>query len=500
MKFTSIILWCQMNYADTARIKAVLQNCWRDYVDSIKEADIVIFDTCSVRQKSEDKVSGKMMEIPSDKKIWITWCMIQHTLRNTVVKKKTTGKGIKWLMGMGNFVGTVQTIDPDIIGLSNIEIEEFRPLPWLEENIVYINHAFNPMFHRFQKSYKNLELFFRIDDTGFLPLILKRLWYEITYDIEITNEYSSIIPFHNTTTQNTLQSKSAFVPISTGCNQFCSFCIVPYARGMEKHFPKEQIIEEVQHHINNGVEEITLLWQIVNKHPQFVDILKSILSLSGNLKWLRYTSPYPTYYSKELLELHESEVRLCPHIHIPLQSWSTPILKKMFRGYNREQFIEFIDKIKKSQRSISITTDIIVGFCDETEEDFNETLSLIEYTKPDMIYIGIYSNRPGTYADRKYQDNISKKIKRERRNKLNELLRAISLSNNQKEVGTTKTMIITSKKKSTTCWYEYHWYTDNMKQTLCLTEDETKHYQIWQFVTIKVVDWRAFQLIWKIIS
>lgn len=123
----------------------------------------------------------------------------------------------------------------------------------------------------------------------------------------------------------------------------------------------------------------------------------------------------------------------------------------MFRGYNREQFIEFIDKIQKSQRPISITTDIIVGFCDETEEDFNETLSLIEYTKPDMIYIGIYSNRPGTYADRKYQDNISKKIKRERRNKLNELLRAISLSNNQKEIGTTKTMIITSKKKSTTC-------------------------------------------------
>ena len=126
------------------------------------------------------------------------------------------------------------------------------------------------------------------------------------------------------------KTKSAFVPISTGCSQFCAFCIVPYARGLEKNLSKEQIIKEVQHHLAHGVEEITLLGQIVNKHPDFVEICKEILKLD-DLKWLRYTSPYPSYYSDELLKLHEQEEKMCPHIHMPLQSGSNVTLRKMFR-------------------------------------------------------------------------------------------------------------------------------------------------------------------------
>lgn len=141
-------------------------------------------------------------------------------------------------------------------------------------------------------------------------------------------------------------TKTAYVPISTGCSQFCAFCIVPYARGLEKHLPVDDIIREVKHHIDAGVQEITLLGQIVNKHPHFVEICRRILDLPGDLQWLRYTSPYPTYYSDELLALHEQEERMCPHIHMPLQSGSSRVLKKMFRGYNREQFIEFVDKIR----------------------------------------------------------------------------------------------------------------------------------------------------------
>ncbi len=176
------------------------------------------------------------------------------------------------------------------------------------------------MFHRIHKSRNNVELFFRIDDTGFLPLMMKRIGYKVQYDGELTNEYNSIIPTASTNMIGAAQSKSAFIPISTGCNQFCAFCIVPYARGMEKHLPVDQIIAEAKHHIENGIQEITLLGQIVNKHPHFIEILYGILALPGNLRWLRYTSPYPTYYSDELLALHESESRLCPHIHIPLQS------------------------------------------------------------------------------------------------------------------------------------------------------------------------------------
>ena len=133
--------------------------------------------------------------------------------------------------------------------------------------------------------------------------------------------------------------------------------------------------------------------QIVNKHPDFVTIIQNILQIPG-LEWLRYTSPYPTYYTPELLALHEKEEKLCPHIHMPLQSGSDSILKKMFRGYTVQQAKTFIDNIRNLKRDISITTDIIVGFPGETDEDFQQTLELVQYGKFDMIYIGIYSPRP----------------------------------------------------------------------------------------------------------
>lgn len=485
-----------MNYSDTARIKSVLQNCARTYVDTIADADIVIFDTCSVRQKSEDKVTGKLTEIPKDKKIRITGCMIQHNLRNTVVKKKTKGKVVKWLMGIGNFVGTVETIDPAIIGMTNLEIDEFRPQPGMEDNVCYINHAFNPMFHRIHASWPNVELFFRIDDTGFLPLMLQRLWYTVSYDGELTNEYTSIIPSGGTTLLSS-QKKTAFVPISTWCNQFCAFCIVPYARGMEKNLPPLQIIEEVGHHIQQGIQEITLLGQIVNKHPHFTQLCQQILDLPWELQRLRYTSPYPTYYTDELLALHEQEKRLCPHIHIPLQSGSTSVLKKMFRGYNREEYIDFIDKIRNLKREISLTTDIIVWFTDETEEDFQQTLSLVEYARFDMIYIGIYSVRPGTYAARKYEDNIPKEVKHDRRNRLNNLLRKISAENNILEHSKVRKVMVTKKiTKNNTITYQ--WYTDNMKQ-IVLTPPKDTNVSIGEFVQARITDSKHFLLFGEIV-
>jgi tRNA-2-methylthio-N6-dimethylallyladenosine synthase len=161
--------------------------------------------------------------------------------------------------------------------------------------------------------------------------------------------------------------------------------------------------------------------------------LKEILQLEG-LERLRYTSPYPTYYSAELLELHEKEKKLCPHIHIPLQSGSTSVLKSMFRGYTAEESYEFIHKIRKLKRDISITTDMIIGFPDETDEEFSDSLKLVEYAKFDMIYMGIYSNRPGTFADKQYKDNIPYEIKHHRREQMNTLLKQISAENNQKEI------------------------------------------------------------------
>lgn len=377
----------------------------------------------------------------------------------------------------------IKTKAPQVIWLTTDEVNKMKSSEKSSE-IIGINNIFNPVFHSLTQKRKNIELMRRIDDTGFLPLMLKKLGHKIKYDQELINEYEKILPTSGDTSMNTHQ-KTAYVPISTWCNQFCAYCIVPYARGLEKYFPVQQIVDEVKKHLQHGAEEIVLLGQIVNKHPEFIDIIKEILPLTW-LKRLRYTSPYPTYYSKELLALHEKEEKLCPHIHMPLQSGSDSILKKMFRGYTTQQAKEVIADIKKLKRDISITTDIIVGFPEETEEDFQETLELIKYGNFDMIYIGIYSPRPGTLAAKNYPDNVSRTSKRDRRNRLNELLKDISHKNNEKEIGKIKKVLI--NKIST---WVMEWYTDNMKQMLIEKKNSAK---VGEFVSVKITKAVPFKL------
>lgn len=458
MKFHIIILGCQMNYADSARIKAVLTNCWFTYTDQESEADIVIFDTCSIKQKSEDKITGSLKNILPHQKVWITGCMVQHELKTWEIQNKKTP------LKKGNFLE-------------------------ISEKYIPINEDFNPLRSRLRHKQKNVELFRRIDDTGNLPLILKKIGYDVTYDEEVTNEYLKIIPSEFNTSMNN-HDKTAYIPISTGCNQFCSYCIVPFARGLEKHFSPEHIIEEAKQHLAKGIKELVLLGQIVNKHPQFVEIIKAILQLEG-LERLRYTSPYPNFYTPELLALHESEAKLCPHIHIPFQSGANTILKAMHRGYTVEQAKTFIDNIKGLQRPISITTDIIVGFPGETEEDFQSSLDLIQYGKFDMVYIGIYSPRPGTLAHKNLPDDIDRKIKRDRRNRLNELLKDISLTNNQSEIGHHRPAMIDKITDN-----EITGYTDNMKQIIITKSDFLP--SVGSIINVKITKAIPFKLYWEI--
>lgn len=490
MKFHILVFGCQMNYADSARIKAVLTNCWLLYTENIKEADIVIFDTCSIKQKAEDKITGKFKTIKQNQKIWITWCMIQHNMRNSKLKKEKTK------LKIGNFMWSIKTKNPMVIWVSTEEINHMKSSEKTPE-IVGINNIFNPIFHNLTQKRKNIELMRRIDDTWFLPLILKKIGYNISYDQTLIHEYEKIIPKNISTSMNTHQ-KTAYIPIATWCNQFCAYCIVPYARWLEKYFSIDQIVDEARIHIENGVEEIVLLGQIVNKHPDFTTIIKEILKLQW-LKRLRYTSPYPTYYNKELLDLHTKEIKLCPHIHIPLQSWSNNVLKRMFRGYTVEQSKDFINNIKKIKKNISITTDIIVGFPDETEEDFQQTLDLITYGWFDMVYIGIYSPRPGTLAAKNYSDNISREIKRDRRNRLNEVLKDISHKNNEKEIWKNKEILVNKISK----WI-LEGYTDNMKQIIIELKDWELKFKdkikIGEFIMVKITKAIPFKLYGEIIE
>jgi len=470
-----------MNYADSVRIKSVLLNCWFEYVDSQDDADILIFDTCSVRQKAEDKITGSLKDVSKDKKIWITGCMVQHNFRN--ILKKNIPDQFK----RGNFLWKTVWNQIKVYWVENDEIKELIDCKQISlENMVFINHAFNPLFFNLKQTYPNLELCFRIDDAWFLPLILEKIWYKwLKYDVELINEYERIIP--NESANMTGHQTTAYVPISTWCNQFCSYCIVPYARWLERYFAVEQIINEAKLHIENWAKEIVLLWQIVNKHPDFLTIIKEVLKLEW-LKWLRYTSPYPTYYSDELLELHENEEKLCPHIHIPFQSWSDEVLKRMFRWYTANDCFEFIWKIQNLKRRISITTDMIIWFSWETDEDFDESLKLVEVWKFDMIYMWIYSPRPWTFAYKQLKDDVSAKIKHKRWEMMNELLKGISQENNKAEIWLIRKVLVDKIK-----WDVWFGHTDNMKQIWW--KFNWKLLEAWEFIDVKIVDSWEFKLV-----
>jgi len=459
-----------MNYADSARIATILKNIWFEQTNNIEDAKIVIFDTCSVRQKSEDKITWKLKEIPKDKKIWITWCMVQHNLSlkklksNTKLYKKWTLKYNKW-----NFIWNLSEIKKDEI-------------PFM------INNVFSPIWSNLKKKFNNLELMFRIDDIQLLPKIVEYLWYKINKnEIQKISSYIELMPKVANQTQNE-KLKTAYVPISTWCNQFCSYCIVPFARWLETYRNIKDIVDEVNYWTKQGKQEIVLLWQIVNKHPKFYEILVEVLK-NKQVKWLRYTSPYPTYYNDDIFKLHETEQRLCPHIHMPIQSGSDKILKLMNRWYKVEQLKEFIYKIKTLKRNISITTDIIVWFSNETDDDFTKTLDIVNYWKFDMIYTWIYSPRPNTKAYKTLEDNISKKEKHKRWEILNNLLSQISLKNNKQEIWKIRKTMITWKKD-----WKYYGYTDNYKNIELNIFDENK---IWQITDIEITWAIALKLFGK---
>jgi tRNA-2-methylthio-N6-dimethylallyladenosine synthase len=493
MKFHILVFGCQMNYSDSARIKAILINGGRSRSDSIEDADIVVFDTCSVRQKSEDKVFGTLKEIPKNKKIRLTGCMVQHYLKTGKITKQRDKKQTASLK-LGNFVWGVKTANPTIIGWQEEDLEWYARFDSPTGDYLFVNHAFNPLYKKMYNSFHNIELLFRIDDVGMLPRMIQALGYTIAPDIDVFNEYTGILP--QWTNQLLLeQSKTAYVPISTWCSQFCAYCIVPYSRGLEKNRAVDEILAEVRHHLDQGIEEIVLLGQIVNKHPDFVSILQEVLRMPW-LRWLRYTSPYPTYYTPELLHLHETEEKLCPHIHMPLQSGSDVILKKMFRGYTVAEYRWFVDAIRALKRPISITTDIIIGFCDETEDDFQGSLDMMEYAKFDMVYMGIYSPRPWTIWAKKYTDNVSRDIKKARWQRMNDTLLRTSLDNNHSEIGTQRLMMVNKIEDDF-----FSGYTDNMKTVIVKWEDRftvaSEVPKLSDFVSVEITEVAGLKLFAK---
>ncbi len=255
------------------------------------------------------------------------------------------------------------------------------------------------------------------------------------------------------TTRPEAKGVFAYVPIIFGCDNFCTYCIVPFTKGRERSRKKEEILEEVKELIESGAKEIVLLGQNINHYGRdlgykngFIEILEEVNKLEG-LKRLRYLTPHPADFTEEDLKRMRSLDKLCPHFHLPVQSGSNRILKLMKRGYTVEQYLNLIEKVKSLFPEASITTDIIVGFPQETEEDYEETKKLVLKVKFDKIFLAAYSPREGTVAA-KMEGQIDEKIKRHRLNELLKIEDEISLAKNRKFIGKETEVLVETVKEN----------------------------------------------------
>ncbi|MEA2064750.1 MAG: tRNA (N6-isopentenyl adenosine(37)-C2)-methylthiotransferase MiaB [Patescibacteria group bacterium] len=348
---------CQMNESDSERITAVLENIGHKKTDDFKKADLIIFNMCAVRQTAVDRVYGQLKNIGKLKaknknlKIFLTGCILDCD------KKKLAEKA---------------DLIFDIRNLNKITDSKFK-----------ITNKF-----KIQK-------------------------------LKIKNyDYLKIKPKYK-------HKKSAFVPIMTGCNNFCSYCAVPYTRDKEYSRPVKDILNEVKNLVKNGCEKITLLGQNVNSYRMsdvgcqmseilnFSDLLKMINNIKGDFK-IDFLTSHPKDMNNELIEIISKCGKISKNLHLPFQSGSNAILKKMNRGYTRQNYLNLVKKIKTTIPEIKFSTDVIVGFPGETKKQFEKTVNMVKKVNFDLIYINKYSSRKGTLAEKLYKDNIPLKEKKRR--------------------------------------------------------------------------------------
>jgi len=406
MKYYIKTFGCQMNISDSERIAGLLEKNNYTLASKITAADLVIFNTCGIRQTAENRAYSLI-----------------HTLRKARPEIKII------LTGCLANRKDVQRRLKDKVDLF-CEIKDFMKLEnWIIRNCLEI---------------RNLKL--EIPAQQATPHYLN---------------YLSINPKYTNT-------HSAFVPIMTGCNNFCSYCVVPYARGREVSRPDTEIIAEIRTLIKNGCKEITLLGQNVNSYLQtsnvhhghlmstnFPGLIKKIEKIPSHF-WIRFISSHPKDFSDELIETITKSKKVCEHIHLPIQAGSDKILTAMNRKYTAKHYLSLIRKIRsafkkyKLNAPYSITSDIIVGFPGETKKDFLETARIMEKVKYDLVYFGQFSPRPGTVAW-KLKDNVSKAEKVRRERFLNDILAKTTYAKNKKYVGKVLEVLIDTKK--TGCYF-----------------------------------------------
>ncbi len=431
-----------MNYSDSERVASVLERLGYEPLNIQKkedfaqtnednfltsEADLLVLNTCSVKQKAEDRVYGlrKVMarlhkENPQIK-IAVTGCMIK---KSSTQKTAIDSRGKK------------------------IEKEKKNRDPILEVM-------------------PEVDIALRIEDVAKLPDLLREVDPSLDFNDHIDEgtleNYFQIAPKKAT-------SYSVFVPIMTGCDKFCTYCIVPFTRGREKSRDFEEVLKECEKHVKEGAIEITLVGQTVNSYglsfndkksgnfdrfgtlpsgqaaSPFAALLREVDQLKTlGLKRLRFTSPHPRDFTDEVIETLASLETICPYIHMPVQSGDDAVLRRMNRNYRTAEYKEIMRKIKKAIPDCAISTDIIVGFCGETEEEFENTYKMYEEMEWDTCFVSRYSARKGTYSERTLADDVPASVKATRWHRLNDLLTKIATQKHHAFLGKTVEVLVTEQ-------------------------------------------------------
>ena len=382
---------CQANERDSETLAGILESLGYEPTEEIKEAQVVLLNTCAIRENAEEKVFGKI-----------------------------------------GYLKSVKRHNPNII---------FGICGCMAQEEVVVN--------KILQKHPQVDLIFGTHNIHRLPELLKQAMLEKEMVLEVWSKEGDVIeslPSHRA------HPYKAWVNIMYGCNKFCTYCIVPYTRGKERSRKKEDILKEVHELIEQGYQEITLLGQNVNSYGKdfntdydFASLLEDVAKT--NIPRIKFTTSHPWDFSEAMIDVIAKYDNILPFIHLPVQSGSSEVLKRMGRRYTREQYLELFDKIREKIPHCTITTDIIVGFPQETDEQFEETLTLYDYCEYDLAYTFIYSPRAGTPAAI-MKDDVDTSTKEQRLYRLNELVNEKAFKQNQKYLNKVVEVLVdgTSKK------------------------------------------------------
>ena len=382
---------CQMNVGDTEVIFSILGREGYSRTEEISQADVILANTCSIRDNAEQRIWSRLEQFAAEKKrrpevlVGIVGCMAERLKEKLLDSHKV-----------------------DIVAGP----DAYRSLPSLLADVTPDNPQINVLLSR-EETYGDI-IPVRIDRNGV----------------------------------------SAFVSIMRGCNNVCSYCVVPYTRGAERSRDPQTILAEVRDVYSKGYKEVTLLgqnvdsyfWKAPEGNTDFADLLEKVALISSDLR-VRYATSHPKDISDKLIETMGRYPNICRCIHLPVQSGSDRMLEKMRRRYTSQWYLDRVRKIREVMPDCAITTDVIAGFCGETEQDHQDTLSIMREVGYDYAYMFAYSERPGTLAARNYPDDVPPSVKNRRLTEIIELQNVLSLESNRRDVGKTFTVLVEGPSK-----------------------------------------------------